>query len=119
MRVHRLHAADITAFSPRTQTQSADVVGLECRLAVYQGLGKSSPNIGGQNLSLAPVPRCLQEVMPILKVTGNTLLCAHFGCGKRISTRAKSVNSELALARRFRGPGPSRSKAYSKSNGVR
>jgi hypothetical protein len=32
--------------------------------------------------------------MPILKGTGNTLLCSRFGCGKRISTRAKSVNSE-------------------------
>jgi hypothetical protein len=32
--------------------------------------------------------------MPILKGTGNTLLCSRFGYGKRISTRAKSVNSE-------------------------
>ena len=30
----------------------------------------------------------------ILKGTGNTLLCSRFGYGKRISTRAKSVNSE-------------------------
>src|ERR1035441_6837932 len=52
------------------------------------------PCIGGQNLSLEPVPPCLQWVMPILKGTGNTLLCSRFGYGKRISTRAKSVNSE-------------------------
>src|ERR1039458_2106788 len=52
------------------------------------------PCIGGQNLSLEPVPPCLQWVMPILKGTGNTRLCSHFGYGKRISTRAKSVNSE-------------------------
>jgi hypothetical protein len=32
--------------------------------------------------------------MPILTGTGNTLLCPRFGYGKRISTRAKSVNSE-------------------------
>jgi hypothetical protein len=32
--------------------------------------------------------------MPMLKGTGNTLLCSRFGYGKRISTRAKSVNSE-------------------------
>ncbi len=32
--------------------------------------------------------------MPILKGTGNTLLHSRFGYGKRISTRAKSVNSE-------------------------
>jgi hypothetical protein len=32
--------------------------------------------------------------MPILKGIGNTLLCSRFGYGKRISTRAKSVNSE-------------------------
>ena len=32
--------------------------------------------------------------MPILKGTGNTLLCSRFGYGKRISTRAKSVNNE-------------------------
>jgi hypothetical protein len=49
-----------------------------------------SPCIGGQNLSLEPVPPCLQRVMPNLKGTGNTLLCARFGYGKRISTRAKS-----------------------------
>ena len=32
--------------------------------------------------------------MPILKGTGNTLLCSRFGYGKRISTRAKRVNGE-------------------------
>jgi hypothetical protein len=32
--------------------------------------------------------------MPILKGAGNTLLCPRFGYGKRISTRANSVNSE-------------------------
>ena len=32
--------------------------------------------------------------MPILKGTGNTLLCSRFVYGKRISTRAKSVNSD-------------------------
>ena len=32
--------------------------------------------------------------MPILTGTENTLLCPRFGYGKRISTRAKSVNSE-------------------------
>ena len=32
--------------------------------------------------------------MPILKGTGNTLLCSRFAYGKRISTRAKSANSE-------------------------
>ena len=32
--------------------------------------------------------------MPILTGAGNTLLCPRFGYGKRISTRAKSVNSE-------------------------
>ena len=32
--------------------------------------------------------------MPILKGTGNTLLCSRFAYGKRISTPAKSVNSE-------------------------
>jgi hypothetical protein len=32
--------------------------------------------------------------MPILKGTGNTLLCPRFAYGKRISTRAKGVNSE-------------------------
>ena len=32
--------------------------------------------------------------MPILKGIGNTLLCSRFDYGKRISTRAKSVNSE-------------------------
>jgi hypothetical protein len=32
--------------------------------------------------------------MTILKGTGNSLLCSRFGYGKRISTRAKSVNSE-------------------------
>ena len=53
-----------------------------------------SPCIGGQNLSLEPVPPCLQWVMPILKGIGNTLLCSRFDYGKRISTRAKSVNSE-------------------------
>ena len=53
-----------------------------------------SPHIGGKNLSLEPVPPCLQWVMPILKGTGNTRLCSRFGYGKRISTRAKSVNSE-------------------------
>ena len=36
----------------------------------------------------------MQWVMPILKGTGNTLPCSRFGYGKRISTRAKSVNSE-------------------------
>jgi hypothetical protein len=36
----------------------------------------------------------MQRVMPILKGTGNTLLCSRFGYGKRISTRAKGVNSE-------------------------
>src|ERR1035437_4868464 len=50
-----------------------------------------SPCIDGQNLSPAPVPPYLQGVMPILKGTGNTLLCSLFGYGKRISTRAKSV----------------------------
>ena len=53
-----------------------------------------SPCIGGQNLSHEPVPPCLQWVMPILKGAGSTLLCSYFGYGKRISTRAKSVNSE-------------------------
>src|SRR5664279_672412 len=101
-------------------------LALECRLAVYQGLGKGwllafprfppllgcrveplleapvakrvkaahpkvpivstlarpsffrSPCIGGQNLSLAPVPPCLQWVMPILKGIGNTLFCSRF-----------------------------------------
>jgi hypothetical protein len=52
------------------------------------------PHIGGQNLSLEPVPPCLQWVMPILKGAGNSLLCSGFIYGKRISTRAKSVNSE-------------------------
>jgi hypothetical protein len=47
-----------------------------------------------QNLSLEPVPPCLQWVMPILTGTGNTLLCPRFGYRKRISTRAKSVNSK-------------------------
>jgi hypothetical protein len=32
--------------------------------------------------------------MHILSGTGNTLLCSRFGYGKRISTRAKSANSE-------------------------
>ena len=32
--------------------------------------------------------------MPILKGTGNTLLCSRFGYAEQISTRAKSVNSE-------------------------
>jgi hypothetical protein len=32
--------------------------------------------------------------MPILKGTRNTLLCSRFAYGKRISTPAKSVNSE-------------------------
>jgi hypothetical protein len=48
----------------------------------------------GQNLSLEPVPLGLQWFMPILKGTGNTLLCSRFAYGKRIPTRAKSVNSE-------------------------
>ena len=52
------------------------------------------PYIGGQNLSLEPVPPCLQWVMPILKGTGNTLLCSRSGYAEQISTRAKSVNSE-------------------------
>jgi hypothetical protein len=32
--------------------------------------------------------------MPNLKGSGNTLLCSRFVYGKRISTRAKSVNGE-------------------------
>jgi hypothetical protein len=32
--------------------------------------------------------------MPILEGTGNTLLCSRFAYSKRISTPAKSVNSE-------------------------
>src|ERR1017187_5528138 len=40
-----------------------------------------SPYIGGQNLSLEPVPPCLQWVMPILKGTGNTRLCKQGGTG--------------------------------------
>jgi hypothetical protein len=32
--------------------------------------------------------------MPVLKGTGNTLLCSRFGYGKQIATRAESVNSE-------------------------
>jgi hypothetical protein len=51
-------------------------------------------------LSLEPVPPYLQWVMPILKGTGNTLLCSRFVCGKRHSTRAKSVNSELERSAR-------------------
>ena len=35
--------------------------------------------------------------MPILKGAGNTLLCPRFGYGKRISTRAKSVNSDTGM----------------------
>src|ERR1017187_304622 len=58
-----------------------------------------SPYIGGQNLSVEPVPPYLQWVMPILKGAGITLLCSRFGYGKRISTRAKSVNSEQATLR--------------------
>jgi hypothetical protein len=53
-----------------------------------------SPHIGGQNLSLEPVPPCLQWVMANLKGTGNTLHFSRFGYGKSISTRAKTVNSE-------------------------
>ena len=56
------------------------------------GFSCCSPSIGGQNLSLAPVPPYLQWVMPVLKGTGNTLLCSGFNYGKQISTRAKSVN---------------------------
>jgi hypothetical protein len=59
-------------------------VVLEYQLASHQGLGKSSPFIGPQNLLLEPAPPCLQWVMPILKGTGNTLLCSRFGYGKRI-----------------------------------
>jgi hypothetical protein len=32
--------------------------------------------------------------MPILKGIGKALLCSRFSYGKRISTRAKSVNGE-------------------------
>jgi hypothetical protein len=102
----RFHAHNIYSL----RTESTLGFGKEAGLAGPVAVGEvqstlarpsflRSPCIGGQNLSPTPVPPYLQWVMPILRGTGNTLLCSRLVYGKRISTRAKSVNSEPTPAR--------------------
>src|ERR1017187_7640851 len=88
VRRHQLQVAQV-ALPQSAELRKVPIVSTLARPSFFR-----SPSIGGQNLSLEPVPRYLQWVMPILKGTGNTLLFTRFRYGKRISTRAKSVNSE-------------------------
>src|ERR1035438_2236396 len=87
-RRHQLQVAQV-ALPQSAELRKVPTVSTLARPSFFR-----SPCIGGQNLSLEPVPPCLQRFMPILKGTGSTLLCSRFACSKRISTPAKSVNSE-------------------------
>src|ERR1039458_348040 len=88
VRRHQLQVAQV-ALPQSAELRKVPTVSTLARPAFFR-----SPCIGGQNLSLEPIPSCLQWFMPILKGTGDTLLCSRFAYRKRISTPAKSVNSE-------------------------
>src|ERR1035438_2132850 len=96
VRRHQLQVAQV-ALRQSAQLRKVPTVSTLARPSFFR-----SAYIGGQNLSLEPVPPCLQWFMPILKGAGNTLLCSCFAYGKWISTPAKSVNSEHRHAAFFR-----------------